>query len=100
MNPNERGPAKSDEEAIFGDDHVEVLVDDLFIEEYQVPLTLPPEQPGHARTRGARALRGRTKSLFRGFVALAGLALVTFIVSGRRKEPFLTRTFHRLRFAH
>ncbi len=84
----------------FGDDdHVEVLVEDLFIEDYQTPLTLPA-QPERRRSRVARAMRTRATSLVGGIAAVGGLVLATLFFTGRRRKTSgLSRLFLKLGLA-
>ena len=70
------------------DDHVEVLVEDLFIEEYDPPLTLAPEpsKRGGRLASVTRPLRDNAPSLLGGLAALGGLVLLTIFFSARRKK--------------
>ena len=107
MNINEPTEPGRDEEtssAKFGDDdHVEVLVQDLFIEEYQAPLTLAADKPIGKRGRLHRAvqpIRSNAKSLLGGLFAVGGLALATLFFAGRRRKTSpLTRLFLKLGIA-
>ena len=103
MNTNEPREPVSTEGGQFGDDdHVEVLVEDLFIEDYQTPLTLPPEQARGARQRGrvARVMRRSATSLIGGIAAIGGLVLATLFLTGRRRKVSgLSRLFHKLGLA-
>lgn len=104
MNTNEPREPSSTEGAQFGDDdHVEVLVEDLFIEDYQTPLTLAPQHPErrrHERGRVARAMRKRAPTLLGGLAAVGGLVLATLFFSGRRRKPSrLSRLFLKLGLA-
>jgi hypothetical protein len=102
MNIDEPRESSSTEEGQVGDDErVEVLVEDLFIEEFQ---TAPPPEPRERakamRARASRAIepvRGRTKSLMVGLLALGGLALATLFVSGRpRKASMRSRLLRKI----
>ena len=115
MNTNEPRPEQagqpeptssrpSSEEAFADDDHVEVLVEDLFIEEYEAPLTLPTERPvreGEGRlAKAVRPVRDHARSLFGGLLAIGGLALATLLLTGRRHKPSrIARVLHTLRLA-
>jgi hypothetical protein len=88
------------------EDHVEVLVEDLFIEDYQTPLTLPSDHPDlNKRSRMDRVmkpLRGKSWPLLGGLAALGGLALATLLFRNgrRRKVSPLSRFLLRLGLAH
>lgn len=84
------------ESTMLGGDHVEVVVEDLFIEEYQIPLTLPSSAP-------PKALRGRirARSIVGGLLTVGGmLAAAFFAVNRRRSEPVLHRWFRKLHIVH
>ncbi|HVH48187.1 MAG TPA: hypothetical protein VM925_37900 [Labilithrix sp.] len=84
------------------DDHVEVLVEDLFIEEYQAPLALPSDRELREASRLGTAgpIRSRAKSLLGGLLALGGLAFATLFLSGRRRKvSALSRLFLKLGIA-
>jgi hypothetical protein len=100
MNINEPREPISTEGGQFGDDdHVEVLVEDLFIEDYQTPLTLVPK-PERRRARVARVMRTRATSLIGGVAAIGGLVLATMFFTGRRrKTSALARVFLKLGLA-
>ena len=101
MNTNEPREPASSEGAQFGDDdHVEVLVEDLFIEDYQTPLTLAPQPERRERGRVGRVMRKRATSLLGGVAAIGGLVLATLFFSGRRRKPSrLSRLFLKLGLA-
>ena len=102
MNTNEPREPASTEGAQFGDDdHVEVLVEDLFIEDYQTPLTLAPQHPERrGRGRVARAMRKRAPSLLGSVAAIGGLLVATLFFSGRRRKVSgLSRLFLKLGLA-
>lgn len=83
-----------------GDDHIEVVVEDLFIEEYEVPLTLPPDgSRGVEATRALSHVRAHSTAWIGGVVAFGGLVLATLLGLKRRREPVLTRLLHRVGFA-
>lgn len=103
MNTNEPREPASTEGAEFGeDDHVEVLVEDLFIEDYQTPLALPIEHPQQQRRRGrvSRVMRRSATSLLGGIAAVGGLVLATLFFTGRRRKVSrLSRLFLKLGLA-
>ncbi len=102
MNTNEPREPISTEGGQFGDDdHVEVLVEDLFIEEYQTPLTLPQEpQRERRRARVARIMRRRETSLIGGIAAIGGLVLAALFLKGRRRKASgLSRVLFKLGLA-
>ena len=102
MNSNEPREPVSTEGAQFGDDdHVEVLVEDLFIEDYQTPLTLPAEHPRHRhRGRVSRVMRRSATSLLGGIAAVGGLVLAALFFKGRRRKVSgLSRLFLKLGLA-
>lgn len=83
-----------------GEDHVEVVVDDLFIEEYDVPLTLPTEPAMKADAKHALGhLRAHSKAWIGGLAALSGLVLAALFGLKRRRESTLSRVLHRVGFA-
>ncbi|MBX3258326.1 MAG: hypothetical protein KIS78_31310 [Labilithrix sp.] len=93
MNVDEPREPTSTEGTELGDgEPVEVLVEDLFIEEYETPLVQAsdPRSVERERSRLARAvrpLRSHGKSLLAGLLALGGLALATlFLNSGRKRK--------------
>jgi len=100
MNIDDPREPISTEGGQFGDDdHVEVLVEDLFIEDYQTPLALA-ERPERHRGRMARVMRKRATSLIGGVAAIGGLVLVTLFFSGRRRRPSaMSRLFLKLGLA-
>ena len=100
MNSNEPREPISTEGGQFGDDdHVEVLVEDLFIEDYQTPLTLP-KTPERRRSRVGRVMRKRATSLVGGVAAIGGLVLATLFFAGRRRKVSgLSRLFLKLGLA-
>lgn len=95
MSINEpREPAPTTEEQI------EVLVEDLFIEEYEVPMARASERPaaGEQKSRMGRRGRGRAcaKSLVTGLLALGGLAIATLILRMyQRRATRSSRLLHR-----
>ena len=105
MNPNEEveepvSPTTSQ----FGD-HVEVLVEDLFIEEYPSPLASSgpnkendKEKEKHGRlARVVKPLKGRGKSLIYGLLAFGALAVASLVLGEReRRASRFSRLFHRL----
>lgn len=99
MNTNEPREPLSSEGGQLGDaDRVEVMVEDLFIEEY--PPVVAPEKEVGRLARAVRPLRGRKKSLLAGLAALGALALVTlFSASARPRKTRLRRLLHTLGFA-
>ena len=105
MSINEPREPASTEGGQPADDQVEVLVEDLFIEEYETPLTLAPEHPPakERKSRMARAvrpLRTRAKPLIAGLLALGGLAIATLVLRAyQRKATRFSRMLHRLGMA-
>jgi hypothetical protein len=102
MNTEEPREPASTEGGQFGDDErVEVLVEDLFIEEYDPNAV--QASPAKERGRFARAmspLRTRKKPIVGGILALTGLALAAMLFSGRsRKTSRISRLLHRLGIA-
>ena len=104
MNTNEPREPISTEGGQFGDeDHVEVLVEDLFIEDYQTPLTLPSDRPmmkkqGRLR-RAVQPIRNNASSVIGGLLAIGGLALAMIFLADRRrkvKRSALARLFAKL----
>jgi hypothetical protein len=101
MDRNEpQEPSSSEGGQPGDDDHVEVLVEDLFIEEY--PEAIAHERSPHERRgRLTRAVRrpfgGRAKTLLVGLFALGALAVATLVLSTRRRRASrLTRLLHEL----
>lgn len=93
----------------LGAEDAEVLVEDLFIEDYQPPLPLadtsPEIQKPSRLNRMVRPIRANAWPLLGGLAALAGLALVRLLFrSGRRRKVSkvtpLSRLFLRLGIAH
>ena len=80
-------------------------MEDLFIEEYEAPLTLAPEHPAAKERKGriaraVRPIRTNAKPLLVGLLALGGLALATLLLNAyQRKASRLSRLFHRLGIA-
>lgn len=105
MSINEPREPASTEGGQTTDDQVEVLVEDLFIEEYEAPLTLAPDRPAakERKSRMARAvrpIRTRVKPLIAGLLALGGLAIATLILRAyQRKATRFSRLLHRLGMA-
>jgi hypothetical protein len=82
MNTNEPTKSKSAEAATTGDEPVEVIVEDLFIEEYEVPL--PPIEKAPRRVLGR--LRSRSKSVVAVLLALGGLVAAKLLAGERRRR--------------
>jgi hypothetical protein len=84
IEPREPLSTEGDE---FADDHVEVLVEDLFIEEYPTAgLASSPTKERSRLARAVRPLRGGAGALFVGLAILG--ALTTFaLVLDRRRSP-------------
>ncbi len=106
MSINEPTEPASTEGGLPTDDQVEVLVEDLFIEEYEAPLTLAPDHPAAKERKGrvaraVRPIRTRAKPLIAGLFALGGLALATLILRAyqQRKATRFSRLLHRLGMA-
>ena len=106
MNIDDQTKEAAKERELGGDDHVEVLVEDLFIEEYQAPLELAPDVLGRqseerGRIRAAvEPLRANARSLLGGLLAVGGLAVATLFLAGRRRKvSTLSRWFLRLGLA-
>ena len=104
MNINEPREPASTEGGQFGDDEqVEVLVEDLFIEEYDPKSALATERE-RDRGRIARVMspiRARKKPIFGGLLAIGGLALVALLLGSRsRKQTPMARLFHKLGIVH
>lgn len=94
MSPNETKESIATGGGPLGDDHVEVLVEDLFIEDYPRPEAggcAPSERGG----RVARVMRSRVTSLLSGVVALAGLALAALVLAGRRRRASMIPRLYR-----
>src|SRR4051794_720582 len=107
MNPpnkheaHEEQRAASTEAGPFGDeDHIEVLVEDLFIEEYPPPRPQSNEDKRGRLARATRPLKRRGKSLVFGLLALGAVALASlFFAPRRRRGSRISRMFHRLAFS-
>ena len=82
------------EPIISDNDHVEVTLEDLFIEEYAPPLTLPvPVDEKLASSRRRRFARPRSIA---SLLLVSGLALVGFVF-GRRAIRRRSRPWYGLR---
>ncbi|MBX3214475.1 MAG: hypothetical protein KF850_20735 [Labilithrix sp.] len=92
MNIDEpREPTSTEGRELGADEPVEVLVEDLFIEEYETPLVQARDpmsrEKGRSRlSRAVRPLRSNGKPLLAGLLALGGLALASLLFGGRRRK--------------
>ncbi|HVJ89127.1 MAG TPA: hypothetical protein VM580_04935 [Labilithrix sp.] len=92
----------STEGALEDVDRLEVLVEDLFIEDYGDAALAEPAGDERSRfSKVVRPIRAKAKPLLGGLLALGGLLLVGFAMAGRRRKGsrFL-RFFHLLGVAH
>jgi hypothetical protein len=83
--------ARPADETFGGVDHVEVLVEDLFVEEYDKPHPLVQAREGKL-ARVARPLRRKAPTLLGGLLALGGLVLAVLFV---RRGAFARLGFSR-----
>jgi hypothetical protein len=89
MNRDEPREPSPTEGEIVGDEHVEVLVEDLFVEDYTSPVRGSPDlamAPDRSLAKVHRSIRTKAKSLLRGLLALGGLALAALFLSSRRRK--------------
>ncbi|MBX3206486.1 MAG: hypothetical protein KF764_15535 [Labilithrix sp.] len=103
MNIDEpREPSSTEGRELGDDEPLEVLVEDLFIEEYGEPSAIARAESRRAkrRSRLARAVRPlRSRSVLAGLFALGGLALAAMLFSDRRRPSRLSRLLHGLGLA-
>ena len=103
IDPCEPSPTEGE---VGPDEHVEVLVEDLFVEDYTSPVRIVPElasrpyppvptrrvvfERGLAKNvkRYARAMLAKARSLVSGLLSLGGLVLAALIFGSRlSKQP-------------
>ncbi|MDF2694904.1 MAG: hypothetical protein K0S65_3287 [Labilithrix sp.] len=96
-----REPVSTEEGQIGDDERVEVLVEDLFIEQYDPQSALATER-GSKNERGRIArvmspIRARKKPILGGLLAIGGLTLAAMLIGTRsRKRSRLSRLLLKL----
>lgn len=87
MNTNDPREPASTEGGQFGDDdNVEVLVEDLFIEDYQTPLAPQRQLAPRERGRIARIVKNATP-LVMGIAAVGGFVLAMLLLGSHHRKP-------------